>query len=112
MFTVSTLLLGSPTALRWSLSPKTAGWILAFGAGALISAISFDLFQEAEWTAERPRVAFFGLASVAQVYFVGDRWLDRRGGDGRKDIEGDHLGGSPGHRAGIDSRWHPGVVRY
>lgn len=88
-FTASTLLLGSLAALRWNLSPKIVGWIMAFGAGALISAISFDLFQEAELTADRPRVAFFGLAAGALVYFGGDWWLDRRGGDGRKDIQGD-----------------------
>src|SRR5215203_1403763 len=65
---------------------------MAFGAGALISAISFDLFEEAAITTERKSVAFVGLAVGALVYFGGDWMLDRRGGDGRKDIEGDQEG--------------------
>ena len=92
MVTAASLLLGSLVALKWKLPNKIVGWFMAFGAGALISAISFDLFENAAITAERKSVAFIGLAIGALVYFGGDWMLDRRGGDGRKDIEGDQPG--------------------
>jgi zinc transporter, ZIP family len=90
--TAASLLIGSCVALRWKLPNKIVGWFMAFGAGALISAISFDLFEEAATTAERKSIVFVGLAIGALVYFGGDWMLDRRGGDGRKDIEGDQEG--------------------
>src|SRR6478609_9043043 len=84
--------LGLARAMKLELSNKVGGWFMAFGAGALISAISCDLFENAAITAERKSVAFIGLAIGALVYFGGDWMLDRRGGDGRKDIEGDQPG--------------------
>jgi ZIP family zinc transporter len=92
MFTAASLLIGSLVTLKWKPPNKVVGWFMAFGAGALISAISFDLFEEAAITAERKSIAFIGLAIGALVYFGGDWMLDRRGGDGRKDIAGDQPG--------------------
>ena len=90
--TAASLLVGSLVALRWKLPNRIVGWFMAFGAGALISAISFDLFEEAATTAERKSIVFVGLAIGALVYFGGDWMLDRRGGEGRKDIEGNQAG--------------------
>ena len=70
--TAVSLLIGSLVALRWKLPDKIVGWFMAFGAGALISAISFDLFEEAATTAERKSLVFVGLAIGALVYFGGD----------------------------------------
>ena len=44
--TAVSLLIGSLVALKWKLPNRIVGWFMAFGAGALISAISFDLFEE------------------------------------------------------------------
>jgi ZIP family zinc transporter len=79
----SSLILGGLLGLarRW---PNSAvGAVLAFGAGALISAVSFDLFEEGTQIGGRGSVAI-GLAVGALTYYLADAALDRRGG-GRSD---------------------------
>jgi hypothetical protein len=43
----SSLVTGALVALRFHLSLRTIGLIMGFGAGVLISAVSFDLIEEA-----------------------------------------------------------------
>ena len=43
----SSLVIGALVALRFHLSLRVIGLIMGFGAGVLISALSFDLVQEA-----------------------------------------------------------------
>ena len=43
----SSLLLGGIVALRWRIGPRALGLVMAFGSGVLISAVAFDLVQEA-----------------------------------------------------------------
>src|SRR5262245_48591796 len=68
-------------ARRWP--DRLVGLVLAFGAGALISAVSFDLFEEGRQIGD-PGFVALGLAVGAIVYFAGDRLLESRGGGGRR----------------------------
>jgi ZIP family zinc transporter len=52
--------------------------VLSFGAGALISAVSFDLFEEGQRIGGPGTVAI-GLAAGALTYFVFDRLVERVG---------------------------------
>jgi zinc transporter, ZIP family len=73
----SSLVLGALLALAGRWPPRLVGLVLAFGAGALISAVSFELFAEGVREAGALPVAI-GLAAGALVYFAADRPLERR----------------------------------
>ena len=62
-------------ARRWP--DQLVGLVLAFGAGALISAVSFDLFEEGLKIGRASAVGA-GLAAGALTYFVLDRLVERR----------------------------------
>jgi ZIP family zinc transporter len=76
------LLLGAAIGLLFSPGTRTIGLVLAFGAGTLISALTFELTDEAFALGGADAVAL-GLAAGALVYFAGDWLIDRRGGDNR-----------------------------
>jgi ZIP family zinc transporter len=57
------------------------GGVLAFGAGALISAVSFDLATEGTAVGGAPAVGI-GLGLGALAYYLGDRLLERRTASG------------------------------
>jgi ZIP family zinc transporter len=73
----SSLIVGALLGLGAHWRDRQVGIVLAFGAGALISAVSFELVEEglsigaAGWVAA-------GLAAGARPYFEADRMLDRR----------------------------------
>jgi len=73
----SSLVLGALLALAGRWPSRLVGLVLAFGAGALISAVSFELFAEGVREAGALPVAL-GLAAGALVYFAADRPLERR----------------------------------
>jgi ZIP family zinc transporter len=81
----SSLVIGALLGLarRWPDEP--VGLVLAFGAGALISAVSFDLAQEGARVGG-PGFVGLGLAAGAITYFVLSRLVGRRGG-GRRSAE-------------------------
>lgn len=71
------LMLGAWLALRRRLPDRLVGLVAAFGAGALISAITFELVLDA--VARGSPVALgFSLAAGAMAYFVASEFLDRR----------------------------------
>jgi zinc transporter, ZIP family len=86
----ASLIIGYFLATR-GLSNRTIGLIMGYGAGALISAIAYELVPESTLTGLDVALAF-GLGAVA--FFVGDWLVDRRGGAERKNIAGDQAGGS------------------
>jgi ZIP family zinc transporter len=57
--------------------------IMAFGAGVLISAVAFELTEEAYAIGGADAVAL-GLGGGAITFFAGDWWIDRSGGAMRK----------------------------
>src|SRR4051794_21309036 len=64
------------TARPWP--SRLIGLVLAFGAGALISAVSFDLAEEGAQIGGPATVAI-GLAAGALTYFLLDRVVERMG---------------------------------
>ena len=77
----SSLVIGALLGLARRWPDELVGLVLAFGAGALISAVSFDLAQEAVQVGD-PGFAGVGLAVGAMTYFVLARLLGRRGRHG------------------------------
>jgi ZIP family zinc transporter len=75
----SSLIVGAEVAFRAALSRFTVGLILAFGAGALVSSVSFELVAPALEAADSWLVAA-GFAAGALVFFGGDWLIDRSAG--------------------------------
>jgi zinc transporter, ZIP family len=80
------LVVGALIALlpRRPISDRAVGFVMAFGAGVLISAVAFDLTEEAielgsGW------VAALGLGAGALVYFAGDKLISRGDDAGPED---------------------------
>lgn len=86
----ASLLVGYALANR-GLSDQVIGIIMGLGAGALISAIAYELVPESAIDSGAMLVAF---ALGALVFFGGDWLIDHRGGHKRKDIAGNPPGGS------------------
>jgi ZIP family zinc transporter len=83
----SALAIGAEVAFAFKLSRMAIGLIMAFGVGALISAVSFELVAPAMESAEVWQVAVgLGLGSV--TFFVGDRLIANMGGSNRKSKDG------------------------
>ncbi len=71
----SSLVVGALAALARRWPPRLVGLVLAFGAGALISAVSFDLAEEGAAVGGGRWVAL-GLGIGAVAYFAADRAVD------------------------------------
>lgn len=90
------LLVGSVVALRWAIPTKIVGLVMAIGAGALISAVAYELVDEAIDIAGGSGWPLIGIAAGALAFFVGDYLVDRKGGANRKAIAlGSLLDGVP-----------------
>ncbi|MGD9956850.1 MAG: ZIP family metal transporter [Candidatus Nanopelagicales bacterium] len=90
------LVVGAVLGLARQFSPRTIGLVMAFGAGVLISALAFELTKEA-YDAAGAREVVIGLAAGALTFYLGDRLLDRIGGQHRKRSGGKQKG--PGEDA-------------
>jgi ZIP family zinc transporter len=74
----TSLVIGAVLGVVRAWPNRMIGLVLAFGAGALISAVSFELAQEGiELGGTRP--VAIGLAVGAATYFVCDKLVDRMG---------------------------------
>ncbi|HEY5872980.1 MAG TPA: hypothetical protein VIV37_09155 [Gaiellaceae bacterium] len=72
---------------------RLIGLAMAFGSGALIAAVAYELVLDA--VATDLELAAIGFACGGLVFYFGDWAIDRRGGVGRKSIAGDkQLAGS------------------
>jgi zinc transporter, ZIP family len=74
----SSLILGALLGLARRWPSRAVGIVLAFGAGALISAVSFDLAEEAAQLGSHGTLAL-GLAAGALTYFLANRAVERHG---------------------------------
>jgi zinc transporter, ZIP family len=90
----SSLVIGAIVALLFHIGLRMIGLIMAFGSGVLISAISFDLVQEAVDKSSGHGWVVGGFFAGCLVFFGGDRLIDRLGGGQRKDPSGNQEGGS------------------
>jgi len=88
LLAASTLLLGGLIAVFHVPRPRTLGLVMGFGSGVLLSAVSFELIDEAVETSGRLRGAVLGLLVGAIVFTVGDVVISRFGYAERKDITG------------------------
>ena len=92
LVTAGSLWVGAALA---SLRPghRSIGLAMAFGSGALIAAVAYELVEDA--FATDLELASLGFAAGALTFYVGDWAVDRRGGEGRKGMTGEHqLAGS------------------
>src|SRR4051794_32097733 len=88
LLAASSLVLGGVLALRLRIGLRTIGLIMGFGAGVLISAVAFDLVEEAAGTATGHTAVLAGIFAGCGVFFAGDWLIDRGGGAHRKKATG------------------------
>ncbi len=93
-FASSSLLIGCAFALRFRVDRLVLGLVMGFGAGVLLSAVAFELVEEAFHTSGALSDVAIGLFAGCAVYTVGDAVIDRLGGDRRKSMERAGAGGS------------------
>ena len=74
----SSLLIGALIAFAVRIPDRLLGFILAFGAGVLISAVAYELIEEAVAVTVDPLAVGAGFALGALVFFAGDVAIDRR----------------------------------
>ena len=90
----SSLAVGGALALSLPISRLVLGLVMAFGAGVLISAVAYELVDEAVTTSAGSGGVALGLFAGALTFFVGDAIIDRLGGAERKDSGGGQAAGS------------------
>src|SRR6186997_1876264 len=77
----SSLVLGALLGLLRTWPERLIGLVLAFGAGALISSVSFELFEDGIRVGGATAVGM-GLAAGALVFFVLSRVVEEKLGEG------------------------------
>lgn len=92
LVTASSLLVGYVWAMYVKMSKRMLGLIMAFGVGVLISAVSFELIEEAFRSTNSGWGLAVGLLAGAVTFFIGDIVVDRLGG--RKHREAGNATGS------------------
>ena len=91
----SSLLLGGAISIRFTLRLKVIGLVMAFGSGVLLSAVAYDLVQEAFRVAADGFAIALGLAGGALTFYFGDSLIDSLGGANRTRTEGMDQSDSP-----------------
>ncbi|HEU0246478.1 MAG TPA: hypothetical protein VFR38_05265 [Gaiellaceae bacterium] len=95
LLTAGSLWVGAAIAAYGRLGSRWIGLAMAFGSGALIAAVAYELVVEAFDT--DLQLAAAGFTCGALAFYVGDWLIDRGGGHGRKSMAGDdQLAGSAG----------------
>ena len=74
----SSLLIGAGVAFAVRIGARLLGFILAFGAGVLISAVAYELVEDALTVGAAAGAVGAGFALGALVFFAGDVAIDRR----------------------------------
>jgi len=83
----SSLIIGGLIASYFELSRRTIGTIMAFGAGTLISAVSYELVYEAVRLARGSGFPAFGFFSGALTFFLFDQLIGKLGARKRMAID-------------------------
>ena len=79
LLATSSLTLGGIIAIRFTLSNRTIGIIMGFGAGTLISAISYELIFEAVKLGKGTGFPAYGLFAGAATFFFSDKLIGNLG---------------------------------
>ena len=97
----SSLLLGAVLAFTVPIGNRLLGMITGFGVGVLISAVAYELVEQAVIASANSFAIAAGFASGALVFYAGDLLIDRRiagaqgGGGGLAIVLGAVLDGIP-----------------
>ncbi len=75
----SSLVIGGLLALRVRMTRRLLGLIMAFGAGVLLSAVAYELVQEAFETSAGDGGIALGLFAGSSVFFAAEVLIDRLG---------------------------------
>lgn len=94
LLAASSLLIGALIASYWRMPRRVLGLIMAFGVGVLISAVSFELVEEAFQSTNRGWSVAVGLISGAVVFSLGDAAITRLGGRSHRHADGSVQQGS------------------
>jgi zinc transporter, ZIP family len=94
LLAASSLVIGALVAIWLKISLRAIGLIMGFGAGVLISAVAFDLVEEAADMSAGHGAVAWGLFIGCGVFFGGDLLVSRLGGGDRKKAAGDQESGS------------------
>lgn len=86
------LVIGAIVGLKVTVQQRTIGIIMAFGVGVLISALAFELTDEA-FNEGGTDAVVFGLGAGSLSFFVGDWIINHHGGRHRKRSSGEQAGG-------------------
>jgi zinc transporter, ZIP family len=95
LLAASSLVIGAGAALLFRIEVRWIGLIMGFGAGVLISALSFDLVEEAVDKDPAEWAPLLGIFAGSLSFFGGDWLISRHGGADRKDSAGAQGEGSP-----------------
>jgi zinc transporter, ZIP family len=94
LLAASSLVVGAVVAMLVRLGNRAIGLIMGFGAGVLISAVAFDLVEEAADAVTGQGVVVLGLFVGCLVFAGGDWLIARLGGKHRKGPLGKQSEGS------------------
>ena len=98
-FATASLLVGMVLAYRDLVSLKWTGLVMAFGSGAIVSAVAYQLVAPAVIEGSGNELAVAAAIAVgALTFYFADRWVDGLGGEKRMDFDG---GQSTGSATGI-----------
>ena len=89
----SSLIIGAAIVLARPLPQRVVALVMAFGAGVLISAVAYDLVQDA-FEHSNGRTLLLGLTAGAVTFYLGDLVVDRMGGADRKRSTGAQAAGA------------------
>ena len=93
-FSSASLYIGEALAAPMAGRDRATGLIMGFGAGTLLSAVAYELIPASVLRTGWGVALAFLVGALA--YFVGDRLVDRGGGDARQDIDGGESEGGSG----------------
>lgn len=84
----SSLVLGALIALSGRLKGQPLVLLIGFGCGALISAVAYDLIEEAAAVSATGLSVALGFVIGAVTYYVGDELIERMPGAGESSADG------------------------
>jgi ZIP family zinc transporter len=94
LFAATSLILGALIVLVRAPSSRVLGLVMGFGAGVLLSAVSFELVEEAANSPGGRGGTAAGFFTGAVVFFVGDTLIARLGGKDQDASRPDRPGAS------------------
>jgi ZIP family zinc transporter len=90
LLATSSLVIGGSIASNFKIGKKTLGVIMAFGAGTLISAISYELIFESVKLGRGTGFPAFGLFAGALTFFFSDWLMEKFGSGDPMDTDSSH----------------------